>query len=219
MDERDNQLDEWASQRLLVGQCSGSEERVLDPSPSQQLSGDSVLEASAMAGVPQEEILDSSPSFSPLSGSVLSLRPSSGGSVGVVGVAGDSSALLGVEKDSRVLRSRIPVNAGRAGGSVDSQPPLVSPEEKARMVQRFKGALPSSTDDLVEGTQPRRSFAVPLPPWVSSRSGPGMALRASSCFRSRSRDERTPIGLHVDVLCRLALLGTVNICCCLATFF
>ena len=137
--------------------------------------------------MPQEEVLDSSPSFSPLSGSVL---PSSGGSVGV---AGDSSASLGVDKDSRVLRSRIPVKAGRAGGSVDSQPPLVSPEEKAHMVQRLKAALPSSTDDLVQGTQPPRSFAVPLSPRVSSRSGPGMALRASSRSLSRSGYERPPL--------------------------
>ena len=182
VDERDNQLDELVSQPLLVGQCSGSEERVLDPSPSPQFSDDGVLETSAISGVPQEEVLDSSPSFSPLSGSVLSSPPSSGGSVGV---AGDSSASLGGEKDSKVLRSRIPVKAGRAGGSMDSQPPLVSPEEKA--------ALPSSTDDLAEGTQPPRSFTVPLPPRVSSRSGPGMVLRASSRSRSHSGDERPPL--------------------------
>ena len=46
VDERYNQLDELVSQPLLVGQCSGSEERVLDPSPSPQISDDSVLEAS-----------------------------------------------------------------------------------------------------------------------------------------------------------------------------
>ena len=188
VDERDNKLDELVSQPLLVSQSKGAEKRVLDPSPTQGLSGDGVLEVPAMVA-PQEEVLDSSPSFSPLSESVLSLPPSLGGSVGV---AGDSSASLGGEKDSRVLRSRISVKAGRAGGSMDL-PPLVSPEEKARMVQRLKAALLSSTDDLVEGTQPSHSFAVPLPPRVRSRSGLGMALHASSCSRSRSGDERPPL--------------------------
>ena len=100
---------------------------------------------------------------------------------------------MGGEKDSKVLRSRIPVKAGHAAGSMDSQSPLVSPEEKARMVQRLKAALPSSTDDLAEGTQPPRSFTVPLPPQVSSRSGPEMVLPASSRSRSRSGDKRPPL--------------------------
>ena len=58
----------------------GAEERVLDPSPS-----DSALGASTgQAGVSQKEVMESSPTFSPLSGSVLSVTPSSGGSdVGV----------------------------------------------------------------------------------------------------------------------------------------
>ena len=45
----------------------GAEERVLDPSPSQCSA--SMLEASAgQSGGPQEEVLESCPSFSPLLG-------------------------------------------------------------------------------------------------------------------------------------------------------
>ena len=158
VDERDNQLDELVRQPLLVGQSSEAEEKVLDTSPSHLLPGDCVLEASAMAGVPQEEVLDSSPSFSPLSGTVLSSTPSPGVTVGVDGAAGDGSASL--VADSRVLRSRILVKVGRAGGSGDSQPTRVSLEETARMVQKLKATLRSSTDDIAGVLL---SLHVPLP--------------------------------------------------------
>ena len=51
----------------------------------------------------------------------------------------------------------------------DLQPPLVSPEETAIMVQQLKASLPVSTDDLgasgrVGGSsQCLRPFAIPLP--------------------------------------------------------
>ena len=99
--------------------------------------------------------------------------------------------------DSRPLRSRIPVKVGRSGVSGELLPPLMSREDTACMVQKLKAALPSSTDDLVASgqvggsSQPSPAFAVPLPPWVSSRSG--MALRTSSRSRSRSGDERSPL--------------------------
>ena len=66
------------------------------------------------------------------------------------------------------------------------------------MVQTLKAALPSSADDLGSGrvgdsSQPSPPFSVPLPPRVSTRSGSGMALRATSRSRSRSGDERPPL--------------------------
>ena len=64
MDVRDNQLDKLDSQPLHVSGSGGVGERVLDPSPS-----DSVLGAStSQAGVPPEEVQDSSPSFLPFRG-------------------------------------------------------------------------------------------------------------------------------------------------------
>ena len=102
----------------------GVEERVLDPSPS-----DSVLGASTgQAGEPQEEVMESSPTFSPVSGSVLSETPTSGDSC-VVGSAGDGSASL--NSDSRRLRSRIPVKVTRSGSG--SCCPLWCPERKQRL--------------------------------------------------------------------------------------
>ena len=158
----------------------GAEERVLDPSPS-----DSVLGASTgQAGESQEEVMESSPTFSPLSGSVLSVTPSSGGSD--VGVDwGDDAPASGM--DTGPLRSKIPVKVGRSvsGGL---HPPLVSREETVSMVQKLKASLRSSKDDLGA-----LAFVPPLPPRVSSRSsGSGMALRRSSRSRSRSGDERAP---------------------------
>ena len=201
VDVRDNELNELDSQPLLVSGSGGAEERVLDPSPSQGsvsvLGGaeervldpspsDSVLGASTgQAGVSQEEVMESSPTFSPLSGSVLSVTPSSGGSdVGVD--SGDDAPASVVE--SGPLRSKIPVKVGRSvsGGL---HPPLVSREETAHLVQKLKASLPSSKDDLDDS-----AFVVPLPPRVSSRSsGSGMALRPSSRSRSRSGDERAPL--------------------------
>ena len=201
VDVRDNELNELDSQPLLVSGSGGAEERVLDPSPSQGsvsvLGGaeervldpspsDSVLGASTgQAGVSQEEMMESSPTFSPLSGSVLSVTPSSGGSdVGVD--SGDDAPASVVE--SGPLRSKIPVKVGRSvsGGL---HPPLVSREETAHLVQKLKASLPSSKDDLDDS-----AFVVPLPPRVSSRSsGSGMALRPSSRSRSRSGDERAPL--------------------------
>ena len=58
----DNELDEVISQPLLVSGSGGVGERVLDPSPS-----DSVLGASTgQAGEPQEEVMESPPTFSPI---------------------------------------------------------------------------------------------------------------------------------------------------------
>ena len=155
----------------------GAEERVLDPSPS-QVSG---------------SVLESSPTFSPLSGSV---SQSSGVSEDGVDSGDDASASVG---DSKPLRSRIPVKVGRVV-SGELLPPLVSREETASMVEKLKAALPSSTDDLVgsgqvgDSSQPAHAFAKPLPPRVSSRSsGSGMALRPTSRSRSRSGDERPPL--------------------------
>ena len=55
--------------------------------------------------------MESSPTFSPLSGSVLSVTPSSGGSdVGVD--SGDDAPASGV--DTGPLRSKIPVKVGRS---------------------------------------------------------------------------------------------------------
>ena len=219
VDVRDNELDEVVSQPLLVSGSGGAEERVLDSSASQF--SVIILETSTdQVGVPQEEVLESSPTFSPLSGSVLSVTPSSG--VSEVGVDSGDDAPASVV-DSGPLRSKIPVKVGRSvsGGL---HPPLVSREETANMVQKLKASLPSSTDDLVASgqaggsSQLSHAFAVPLPPRVSSRSsGSGMALRTSSRSRSRPGDERTPlspltrilIGLVV-VLPRLALLGAVK---------
>ena len=133
----------------------------------------------------QEEVLVSSPSFSPLSGSVSSVTPS--GVSEDVDSGDDASASV---VDSRPLRSKIPVKVGR-GVSGDLLPPLVSREETASMVQKLRSALPSSTDDLVASSS--RPFAAPLPPRVSTRSGSGMALRLSSRSRSRSGDERPPL--------------------------
>ena len=173
----------------------GAEEGVLDPSPSP--GSVSVLGAStSKVGVPQEEVLDSSLSFSPLSGSVLSIESSSGVSGDRVDSGDDAPASL---VDSRPVRSKIPVKVGRSGlGGL--HPPLVSREETAGLVQKLKATLPSSTDDLVgsgrvgDSAQPSPPFAVPLPPRVSSRSfGSGMALRPSSRSRSRSGDERPPL--------------------------
>ena len=62
--------------------------------------------------MPQEEVLDSSPSFSPLSGSVLSVEPSSGVSGDGVDSGDDTLASL---VDSRPVRSKIPVKVGRSG--------------------------------------------------------------------------------------------------------
>ena len=178
----------------------GAKERVLDPSPSPVPV--SVLGASTgQVGVPQEEVLDSSPSFSPLSGSVLSVEPSSGVSGDGVDSGDDTPASL---VDSRPVRSKIPVKDGRSGsggvGMGELHPPLVSREETASLVQKLKATLPSSTDDLVglgrvvDSSQPSPPFAVPLPPRVSSRSsGSGMALHTSSRSRSRSGDERPPL--------------------------
>ena len=198
VDVRDNELNELDSQPLLVS-GSGAEERVLDPSPSQGsvsvLGGaeervldpspsNSVLGTSTgQAGESQEEVMESSPTFSPLSGSVLSVTPSSGGSDVVD--SGDDAPVSGV--DTGPLRSRIPVKVGRSvsGGL---HPPLVSREETVSMVQKLKASLPSSMDDLGAS-----AFVPPLPPRVSSRSsGSGMALRPSSRSRSRSGDERAP---------------------------
>ena len=110
--------------------------------------------------MPQEEVLDSSPSFS----------PSSGVSCDVQCSAGDGSASL--ISDSRPLRSRIPVKHARVG---DLQLPLVSLEETALMMQHLKGSLPMSMDDPTSGrigsSQRSRPFTLPLPPWVSTRSG------------------------------------------------
>ena len=189
----------------------GAEEGVLDPSPSQGsvcVSGGlrrgfwiplpaTVLGASTgQAGVSQEEVMESSPTFSPLSGSVLRESPASGDSC-VVGSAGDSSASS--NSDSRPVRSRIPLKVTRRG-SGELLPPLVSREETVAMVQKLKAALPSSADDLAcserlgDSSQPSPPFTVPLPPWVSSRSScSGMALRPSSRSRSRSGDERPPL--------------------------
>ena len=146
--------------------------------------------------MPQEEVLESFPSFSPLSGSVMSVTPSSGVSEDGVDSGDDASASL---VDSRPLRSRISVKVGRSV-SGELLPPLVSREETPSVVQKLKAALPSSTDDLVASGQvggsfqPSHAFAVPLPPRVSSRSsGSGMALRTSSRSRSRSGDERPPL--------------------------
>ena len=136
--------------------------------------------------MPQEEVLESSPSFSPHSGSVLSVTPSSG-------VSED-----GVDSGDDALASSVS-NVGRSV-SGELLPPLVSREETASMVQKLMAALPSSTDDLVASgqvggsSQPSHAFAIPLPPWVSSRSsGSGMALRTSSHSWSRSGDERPPL--------------------------
>ena len=112
MDVRDNELNELDSQPLLVsgsgGGGGGAEERVLDPSPSQV--SVSVLGASTgQVGVPQEEVLESSPSFSPLSGPVSSVKPS--GVSEDVDSGDDASASL---VDSRPLRSKIPVKVGRS---------------------------------------------------------------------------------------------------------
>ena len=203
IDVRDNELDELVSQPLLDSGSGGVEERVLDPSPSQVSVGvlggaeERVLDPSpspvsvsvsgastGQVGVPQEEVLVSSPSFSPLSGSVLS-------------DSGDDAPASLV--DARPVRSKIPVKVGRSG-SGGLHPPLVSREETVGMVERLKAALPSSTDDLVvsgqagSSPQPSHGFTVPLPPRVSSRSsGSGMALRPSSRSRSRSGDERAPL--------------------------
>ena len=90
MDVRDNQLDKLDSQPLHVSGSGGVRERVLDPSPS-----DSVLGASTgQAGVPQEEVQDSSPSLSPLSGTESCGTPSWGVSCHVECSAGDSSASI-----------------------------------------------------------------------------------------------------------------------------
>ena len=116
MDARDNELDELNIQSMCVSGSGGVGERVLDPSPS-----DSVLGASTgQAGESQEEVMESSPTFSPLSGSVLSETPTSGDSC-IVGSAGDGSASL--NSDSRPLRSRIPVKVTR-GGSGELLPHL-----------------------------------------------------------------------------------------------
>ena len=83
VDVRDKELDELASQPLLASESGVVGDGVLVPSPS-----DRVLEASAsQAGVSQVEGLQSSPSFSPLSGSVLSVTPSSAVSEEVDGSA------------------------------------------------------------------------------------------------------------------------------------
>ena len=186
MDVRDNEMDELDSQPLHASASGGVGERVLDPSP-----GDSVLEASTgQSGGPQEEVLESSPSFSPLSGTVSGGAPSSGASSQLDDSAGDSSASLVLE--SRPLRSRIPVKVSSVG---DVQPPLVSSEETALMVQHLKASLPKSTDDLASrqvGSSQRSRFTVPLPPRVSTCSGSGTARRPSSRSRSRSGDERPP---------------------------
>ena len=212
VDVRDNELNELDSQplhasgsggglrrgfwipllaRALSVFWGGAGERVLDPSPS-----DTVVGASTgQTGESQEMVMDSSPTFSPLSGSVSSETPASGGSC-VVGSAGDSSASS--NSDSRPVRSRIPVKVTR-GGSGELLPPLVSREETVAMVQKLKAALPSSADDLVpervgDSSQSSPPFTAPLPPRVSSRSsGSGMALRPSSRSRSRSGDERPPL--------------------------
>ena len=159
-------------------------------------------------------------------GKVFFSSPLSGVSAGVVGVAGNSSAALVVDKDSRVLRSRIPVKDGHAGGSEDLQPPLVSPEEKVRMVQRLKAALLFSLlrTTLFKIPSPHvclqclflpGSALVPVRGWLFVHPlipglVPGMRGLLSVW---------TPIGLLVDVLLRLALLGTVKICYCLATLY
>ena len=158
MDVRDNELEEMLSQLLL------------DPSPSQ-------------VSVAQVEVLESSPSFSPLSGSVLSVTPSSG-----------------VSKDGVDSGDNAPASlVAKVGRSVSGElhPPLVSREETTSMVQKLKAALPSSTDDLVASGQvggsfqPSHAFAIPLLPRVSSQSsGSGMALRTSSHSQSCSGDER-----------------------------
>ena len=74
VDLRDNELDELVSQPLRVSESGVVGERVLDPSPS-----DSDLEASAgQCGVHQEEVLEFSPSFSPLLGTDSCVTTSSG---------------------------------------------------------------------------------------------------------------------------------------------
>ena len=139
--------------------------------------------------------MESSPTFSPLSGTVLSETPTSGDSC-VMGSAGDGSASL--NSDSRPLRSRIPVKVTRSG-SGELLPPLVSREKTTAMVQKMKAALPSSAEDLVcsgrvgDSSKPSPPFAVPLPPRVSTRSGSGLALPAASRSRSHSGDERPPL--------------------------
>ena len=105
VDVQDNELDELASQPLLASESGVVGDGVLVPSLS-----DRVLEASAsQAGVSQVKGLQSSPSFSPLSGSVLSVTPSSAVSEEVDGSAS-------VVSDSRPLRSRIPVKVPSRGG-------------------------------------------------------------------------------------------------------
>ena len=111
------------------------------------------------------------------------------------GSAGDSSASL--NSDSRPLRWRIPVKVTRSG-SGELPSPLVSREKTAAMVQKLKAALPSSADDLGSGrvgdsSQPSPRFTVPFPPRVSTCSGSGMALRATSHSLSHSREERPPL--------------------------
>ena len=162
----------------------GAEKRVLDPSPS-QVSGSVLGASTSQVGVPQEEVQESSPTFSPLSGSVSSVTPSSGVSEVGVNSGDDAPASVG---DSGPLRSKIPVKVGRSvSGGLN--PLLVSREETANLVQKLKASLPSSKDDLVAS-----AFVVPLPPRVSSRSsGSGMALRRSSRSWSRSGDERAPL--------------------------
>ena len=131
VDVRDNELDKLVSHLLRVSEAGVVGERVLDPYPT-----DGVLEASAgQSGVPQEEVLESSHSFSD-----SCVTPSSGVSGVLEGSAGDGSASLGL--DSRPLRSRIPVKISRVGASGDCQPPLVSPEQTALMVQQLKVSLP-----------------------------------------------------------------------------
>ena len=204
VDVRDNELDEVVSQPLLDSGSVGAEERVLDPSPSQvslsvwggaeervldpspsQVSGSVLGASTGQVGVPQEEVQESSPTFSPLSGSVSSVTPSSG--VSEVGVDSGDDAPASVV-DSGPLRSKIPVKVGRSV-SRGLNRPLVSREEAANLVQKLKASLPSSKDNLAVS-----AFVVPLPPRVSSRSsGSGMALRRSSRSRSRSSDERAPL--------------------------
>ena len=78
MEVQDNELDELLSQ-LLVSESGVPEEGVLNPSPSLPLPSDSVLEALAgQSAVPQDEVLESSPSFSHLWGTYLSATASLG---------------------------------------------------------------------------------------------------------------------------------------------
>ena len=120
MGVRDNELDKLDSQPLHVSGSGGVGERVLDPSPS-----DGVLRASTgQVGVPQGEVLDSSPSFSPLSRTESCGTPSSDVSCDVECSAGDGLASL--ISDSRPLRSRIPVKIPCVGASGDSQPLCVT---------------------------------------------------------------------------------------------